>query len=147
FWEDHPSASMLSWVENRIRHSSVSEKAAWLLYLNDNEHAQAVVSILQDESDLPGPIMDQYIEALTTLNDKNKLQFVLEDALANETNPERLKKLATIADDEDITSVTEKAWRKVLAFNSSDNDAAKAIGLIDYDAGQYQEAEVLLKQV
>ncbi|MGE3624415.1 MAG: hypothetical protein AB7H77_11170, partial [Bdellovibrionales bacterium] len=146
FWEEHPSPSGWSWVENRAQRAYDAEKAGWLTYLNDNGRSQVVLDMLADASDMHPAVGDQYIEALLVTQNKKRLEFVLEDFIDAETNLSRLKKLAEIASGEDMASAAEKGWHKVYALDSNDIDAARELGLAYFDAGSYSQATPYLKQ-
>ena len=72
FWEDHPSDTSVGWVQNRARHSGGNDQVAWLTYLNDNGHPQAVLDILGEGADLSPAIADQYTEALVETHSKTR---------------------------------------------------------------------------
>ncbi len=147
FWQDHPSDRGRAWIQNRARHAgNDAEKALWLTDLNDMEYPQAVVDIVQGESHLSPAVADQYIEALVTLNDKEQLEGALNEAIDSESNVGRIKNLAIVGQEEDVASATEKGWRKALALDASDDEAAKAVGMIDFDQDNYEEAKPLLNQ-
>jgi tetratricopeptide (TPR) repeat protein len=149
YWEDHPSPTSVTWVTNRARHASGDDQVSWLAYLNDNGHPQAVLDVLGDGSGLSDAVADQYIEALVETENDNKDRLVtyLEESIEAETNIDRLRKLTIIADEEDAGSAPEKGWRKIYALNPGDSDAAKAIGLIDFYADNYDEAKIMLQPI
>jgi hypothetical protein len=147
FWQDHPSDRGKDWIENRARHaSSDTEKALWLADLNDMEYPQAVLDVMRGESHMSPAVSDQYVEALADLHDKDQLATALEESIDSETNVTRLKNLAVMAQDEDAKEAAEKAWRKAYSLDSSDDEAAKEIGLIDFDQENYDDAKPLLNQ-
>jgi len=146
FWSDHPSNIELSWVEDRARHSIGNDRAHWLTYLNENEQPQAVLDIIGDATDLPPAVADQYVYALVETKNKDKLEYALNEYIETETSVERLKRMGEIADEEDLDDAAAKAWRKIYSFNQNDSETIKQVGIIDFNAGNYEEAEALLKQ-
>jgi tetratricopeptide (TPR) repeat protein len=146
FWEDHPSSIAREWVESRARNSSSAERVGWLTTLNDLGYSQSVIALLHNDWYSSSAVADQYITALVATHDSTKLNEAFTQAIASESNPARLRQLATIADEEDIFGASETAWHKLHQISPNDPDATLQLGMIAYDGGRYDEAEPFLGQ-
>ena len=56
----------------------------------------------------------------------------------------RLKRLAEIANQEDIDAAAERGWRKADQIDPQDAEATRQLGVAAYNANRYDEAEPLL---
>jgi len=146
FWGDNLSPRALDWLEKRARNVSDDEKPEWLAYLNNTGHPQTVLAILGGSEEFSPPIADQYISALVTVHDTKLLNNALKQEIDKEEDPQRLKKLATIALQEDLPVTSEKGWRKLYSLDPDDADAEKELGLQALAVNHYTEAGRLLKK-
>lgn len=146
FWGDHPQPAALAWIESRARAANGAEKASWLSHLNAIGHPETVLALVKEGGDMSPPISDQYIEALVATHDKARLERALAQEIDRESDAARLRKLATITREEDVTELAENAWLKVYKVNSGDDEAAKELGLIMFGQKRYTDAQTYLEQ-
>jgi predicted Zn-dependent protease len=146
FWGTRLPPNALSWIENRARSTSGTEQAEWLSHLNATRNPHTVLAVLRGTTITSTAVTAEYINALVATNNTKLLNAVLTQEIDRETNPAKVKRLATIALHEDLPVVSEKAWRKLYALNPGDADALKELGLHAFAINRYTEAGQLLEK-
>ncbi|MGB9152661.1 MAG: tetratricopeptide repeat protein [Alphaproteobacteria bacterium] len=144
FLQDHPSPTGKDWVEGRARRAGSDEKASWLTVLNEMSDFQGVIIVAQGDWKSSPAIADQYIAALVEAHETQKLTEALTYAINEENALGRLKRLAEIANQEDIDAAAERGWRKAHQIDPQDAEATRQLGVAAYNANRYDEAEPLL---
>ncbi len=146
FWGDKPSPAALAWITGRASNANDDDRAKWLSHLIAVNQPQAVLDILQDQTESGSPaVMDIYLDALRTVRSPD-LGKVLLGEIEKETDGERMKRLVVLAEQEGIQDVRDKGWLKVYAFNPDDPEAVKYIALQEANANHYSAALPLLRR-
>ena len=143
---DHPAPEELAWIKNRAAAAVDKERMQWLGHLNDISHPEVVIELLKDQIEkAPPPLADLYLDALVRSHSP-KIRDTLENEIEKETNVVRLKRLAMLAEQEDVQEVPEKGWRKVFALAPNDGEALKNVALQEANANHYAAASPLLQR-
>lgn len=149
-WGPRPRPEALDWIENRARKATGTERVAWLDKLIDIRAGARVAAII---GGLEGAESDsellQLVNAYAQGDDRQgenrrKLRDAMVQAIAQIKQPERLRRLAGIAENTRDRSLITAAWQAVLAADPADPEAQRTLGLIAYDEGRLIDAERLL---
>jgi TolA-binding protein len=148
-WGSNLKPAQLAWLKQRTAQAPAVEKAKWLGFLNDSGNPSAVIEILHNQTqDMSPEIADMYMESLQTMikNSGNKelLADILRKELARTSDITRLKRLAVLAKDDEMTDLAQKAFAAVYHQNPQDAEALRELGVMHFNQGDYTEAEPLL---
>ena len=90
FWQSNPTASSMEWIKNHAQKTSGGERIFWLTTLNNMGYSQAVLSVVQNDWGTSPQMTDIYVTALINNHDKLRLEEVLNQIIAVESNKNRL---------------------------------------------------------
>ncbi|MFQ5849292.1 MAG: tetratricopeptide repeat protein [Candidatus Binatia bacterium] len=141
-WGPQPDPSALDWIEERARLASGSEKAGWLNHLVNAGAPQRAVAIVEASSEPPhGPVLYAYLNALVEAHDRDRLATVMDHQLSTEGNPKRLRRLARLALQENLTITTQRIFRKLLKAKPDDQEALMWLGRLAFFGSRYATAK------
>jgi len=146
FWGDHLSPAAMTWLENRARSATDHEKAQWLSYLNDTGHPQTVITIVRGTGEVSPAVTIEYINALAATHNTSQLTTILTSEIDKANDPAQIKKLATIADEENLANLSTKGWRKLYTLDPGNAEAQKNLGLTAFAANHYTESGAMLEK-
>ncbi len=137
-WGPRPEPSAIDWLEERARSASGAAKAAWLNHLVNAGAADRAIAVIEERSKEPtGPILDAYFNALLAAHDRNRLASVIESKVSDWDHPERVRRLARLALQEDLMPTARLAYIKLLKVKPDDLEALVWLGRLDFYNSRY----------
>lgn len=138
-----PEKTDLDWLLGRARGSGDRELPAWVELLTGIGQANQALSIAEPKRSPPGQnpsLADALVRAYRlTKNIEKMVEIVNEEWSATSSIP-RLHALASLAEESDLSKVTEKIYQKVLKGDANDEKALKRLGYMAFYAGEWERA-------
>ncbi len=147
-WGPRPKPAALDWLEERAsRATTPADQAAWYGALVESGAAERVLARLGREGGPADPALRAVqIEGLAALGKTRELGEAVRAAAATDGNPERLRRIARLADQGRERRAAAEAWRALLAQRPEDGEALRQMGMAAYDDNRLPDAERLLRR-
>jgi predicted Zn-dependent protease len=146
FWKENPPAQVTQWLKSRATHSTGEEQALWLTYLADIKRKDLVMQSVTNPSTLSEKGTEIYMDAMMSTQSREALANYLRTELSKSQPMHRLKKLTEIAEWQNLGSLSENGWRRILDSSPNDPQALKELAEITFNRGNYSESEILLQR-
>ncbi|OGG99566.1 MAG: hypothetical protein A2600_08795 [Candidatus Lambdaproteobacteria bacterium RIFOXYD1_FULL_56_27] len=138
-WGLRPAPEKIDWLVARLNKAEPKDQVGWyrrLIQVGQGERLVEAVEKGQHQDNKP--LMDLYLEYLQGQPNRAKFFEKLSLAVAEETDLERLKKLANMAGNQPLA---EKAFKKLLVLMPTDKESIAQLGITAYNQGRFTDAE------
>ncbi|WP_448204817.1 tetratricopeptide repeat protein [Azospirillum sp. sgz302134] len=147
-WGPRPPAAALDWIEGRAKGAkSPAEQATWYDRLAELGGARRVSDRLgQGGTPAVRDLKSPYIEALAAQGKGKELAEAVRSAVAQERDPERLRRYARLAEQTRQRGAAAESWKALLSQRPDDGDALHQLGMLAYDENRLGDAEHMLRR-
>ncbi|HYR84027.1 MAG TPA: tetratricopeptide repeat protein [Terriglobia bacterium] len=146
-WGPRPAAPALEWLEARGRSASAGQRAAWMQHLINAGAAKRAAGLATRETVADKSVLDAYISALVALNDRGALSSVIRQAVENESEPARLRRLGRVGLETQQMEPARNAFQKLLSLRTDDREALKRLASMALWEGDFSRARQFLSRL
>ncbi len=148
-WGPRPAKSDRQWLADRAKASKNEERTEWLWHLVNNGGAREAVRLAMNEpaSEVTDHLFSVYVQALGELDDKKAVASALGQWMETETNPDRLFRYGTLAEDQSLLTLANTAYEKLLEVRPGDKQALKQLGWNSFYLNQWKDTQKYLGKI
>jgi hypothetical protein len=146
-WGPRPEVHQLDWIEDRALSANGKDRVHWLAHLRDRGAGDRVIQLLETnpaQMNGDGNMRKLYLDAIVGRRDTVRLRQAIRSELTREQRPEKVRELAKLAVQEDISDVATEAYQSLFQLRPGDIEAAGWLGRVAYAEGRRAEALELI---
>jgi len=148
-WGPRPAKADQKWLADRAKASKNTERTEWLRHLVNAGGAREVVrlAMMEPSSKITDNLYSVYVQALQELENRNEFDSALSQWMESETNPDRLFRYGTLAEDQSQLDLANAAYEKLLGIRPKDEKALKRLGWNSFYLNRWKDTQKYLGQI
>ena len=145
-WGPRPAKADRKWLAERAKASQNEERTEWLWHLVNAGGAREAVrlAIMEPASEVTDNLFKVYVQALDELEDKETFASTLDQWLVSETNPDRLFRYGSLAEDRSQLELADTAYEKLLEVRPQDEQALRHLGRNSFYLNLWEDTQKYL---
>lgn len=145
-WGPRPAKADRKWLEDRARTSKNKERTQWLWHLVNAGGAQEAIDLAMKEtsSRVTNHLFSVRIHALEELESKEGFVRAMSQWMESETNPDRLWRYGSLAEDKSQLDLANMAFAKILETRPKDERALSHLGWNSFYLNRWKDTQKYL---
>ena len=148
-WGPRPAKADRKWLADRASASKNGERTQWLWHLVNAGGAQEAIHLAMKEpsSRVTNHQFSVYIQALEELESKEDFVRAMSQWMESETNPDRLWRYGSLAEDQSQLDLANMAFAKILETRPKDERALTHLGWNSFYLNRWKDTQKYLEPI
>ncbi len=148
-WGPRPAKGDLKWLADRAKASKEEAQTEWLWHLVNAGGAREAIRLAMQEptSRVTDNQFSVYVQAMEELEDHEIFASALTRWMESETNPDRLWRYGSLAEDRSQLDLANQAYEKILITRPKDENALTRLGWNSFYLNRWKDTQKYLEPV